>query len=103
MCPEEEAPSQRNRMQRGAGSTSSLGAQDRHHQTELGVDWLDWAMLLGEGVGGMEQQREISDSSAELRLTRAFGGTGTCQQSGRNTDHAGCFREQVGGLEGGMN
>lgn len=101
MCPAEEAPSQRNRMQREAGSSSSLEAQDRHHQAELGVDWLDWATLLG-GVGGTEQQAEIGDSSADLRLTGAFRGTGTCQQSRMNTDHAGCFWEQVGGLEGGM-
>lgn len=89
-------------MQRRAGSSSSLEAQGRHHQTELGVDWLDWAMLLGERVGGTEQQGEISDSSADLRLTGAFGGTGTCQQSGVNMDHAGYFWKQVGGLEGGM-
>lgn len=83
MCPEEEVPSQRNRMQRGAGSSSSLEEYDRHHEAELGVDWLDLAMLLGEGVGGTKQQAEIGDSSADLRLTGAFGGTGTCQQFGR--------------------
>lgn len=56
MCPEEEAPSQRNRRKRGDVSSSSLEAQDRHHQAELWVDWLDRATLLREGVGGMEQQ-----------------------------------------------
>lgn len=58
MCLEEEAPSQRNRMQRGAVSSCSLEAQDRHHQAELGVDR---ATLLREGVGGTEQQEEIGD------------------------------------------
>lgn len=53
-------------------------------------------------MGGTEQQEEIGDSSADLRLTGAFGGTETCQQSRMNIHHAGCFWEQVGGLEGGM-
>lgn len=57
-------------------------------------------------MGGTELQPGIGESSADLRLTGAFAremGTGICQRSRANTNRAGCFREQVGGLGGSVN
>lgn len=57
-------------------------------------------------MGGTELQPGIGESSADLRLTGAFAremGTGICQRCRANTNRAGCFREQVGGLGGSVN
>lgn len=74
------------------------------HRTGITKQSCGWTGWIGPRCSEKEwvAWSSKSDSSADLRFTGAFGGTGTCQQSGMNIHHARCFGEQVGGLEGGM-